>query len=96
MALGPETYGYVRLGPTGPPAPIPFTAHDVYQIVFLLHGAASLYDNAGLSEFSGIPLVPGLVWSQVGKPEHLADKSRFYTTPQMKFWCYILIIKITS
>ncbi len=36
---------------------------------------------SGLSKFSGIPfpyLVPGLVWSQVGKFEEITAKSCFY------------------
>ncbi len=34
--------------------------------------------SAGLSNFSDIPLVPGLVRSHVGKAVEIVDKSRFY------------------
>ncbi len=37
---------------------------------------------AGLSEFFGIPLVPGLVYSQVGKSEEVVVKSRLYSSPK--------------
>ena len=36
---------------------------------------------AGLSKFFGIPLVPGIVQSQVGKSEAMTFKSRFYAFP---------------
>ena len=37
--------------------------------------------RAGLSKFFGIPLVPGLVWSHVGKSEEIVGKSRFHSSP---------------
>ncbi len=37
------------------------------------------YYRAGLSKFFGIPLVPGLVQSQVGKSGTMMVKSRFYS-----------------
>ena len=39
--------------------------------------------RAGLSIFFGIPLVPGLVHSQVGKSGAMTIKSRFYSFPSI-------------